>query len=280
MSFFSAEHYLALAALGVAVGCYGTLIGAGGGFVLMPVLLLLYPKQNADLLTSISLAVVFFNALSGSEAYGMLKRIDYRTGLMFSAATIPGAVLGALNTSYVPRHLFDLIFGILLLLGAVFLARRPHRKEYRGKSMNVGHHKIVRRLVDAHGITYEYDFNWLLGMGISIIVGYVSSFLGIGGGIIHVPALTYLLNFPVHVATATSHFILAIMALTGTVVHILNGTFAHGVHRTVALAIGVVLGAQIGARLSEKLQGSWIIRSLAVALGLVGLRILTVSWQF
>lgn len=280
MSYFSAAHYLGLAALGVGVGCYGTLIGAGGGFVLMPVLLLLYPGQNADLLTSISLAVVFFNALSGSEAYALLKRIDYRTGVMFSAATIPGAVLGALNTSYVPRRLFDPIFSILLLLAAAFLAWRPRKRETRGKSMSVVHHKIVRRLVDAHGITYEYDFNWLLGMGISIIVGYVSSFLGIGGGIIHVPALCYLLNFPVHVATATSHFILAIMALTGTVVHILNGTFAHGVHRTIALAIGVVLGAQIGARLSEKFQGSWIIRSLAVALGIVGLRILTVSWQF
>jgi uncharacterized membrane protein YfcA len=133
-------------------------------------------------------------------------------------------------------------------------------------------------LVDAHGITYEYNFNWLLGMTISIIVGYVSSFLGIGGGIIHVPALSYFLNFPVHIATATSHFILAIMALTGTVVHILTGTFAHGVHRTVALAIGVVIGAQIGARLSEKVRGPWIIRALAMALGIVGLRILYVAW--
>ena len=53
------EHYLGLIALGIAVGAYGTLIGAGGGFVLMPVLLLLYPNQSADLLTSISLAVVF-----------------------------------------------------------------------------------------------------------------------------------------------------------------------------------------------------------------------------
>ena len=71
---------------------------------------------------------------------------------------------------------------------------------------------------------------------------------------------------------------LAIMALTGTVVHILTGTFAHGVHRTIALAIGVVLGAQIGARLSDKVRGPWIIRALAMALGLVGLRILFVAW--
>jgi uncharacterized protein len=275
MNVLTAEHYLGLVGLGIGVGCYGTLIGAGGGFVLMPVLLLLYPDQNAELLTSISLAVVFFNALSGSEAYAMLKRIDYRSGLMFSIATIPGAVLGALNTAYVPRRLFDVIFGLLLLAVAAFLVYRPGRVGMVRRSLSVAHyHQAMRRLTDAHGIKYAYDFDWLLGMAISVVVGYVSSFLGIGGGIIHVPALCYLLNFPVHIATATSHFILAIMALTGTVVHILTGTFAHGVHRTIALAIGVVLGAQIGARLSEKLQGGWIIRGLAVALGIVGLRIL------
>ena len=279
MSILSAEQYLGLVALGIAVGCYGTLIGAGGGFVLMPVLLLLYPDQSANLLTCISLAVVFFNALSGSEAYALLKRIDYRSGLMFAAATIPGAILGALNTSYVPRRLFDLIFAVMLLAAAAFLGWQPNKKEgINRKSFGAGHNRVARRLVDAHGITYEYDFNWPLGMTISIIVGYVSSFLGIGGGIIHVPALSYFLNFPVHIATATSHFILAIMALTGTIVHILTGTFAHGVHRTVALAIGVVLGAQIGARLSDKIRGRWIIRALAMALGIVGLRILFTTW--
>ncbi len=277
MNVLSAEHYLGLIALGTAVGCYGTLIGAGGGFVLMPVLLLLYPDQSADLLTCISLAVVFFNALSGSEAYAVLKRIDYRSGLMFSLATIPGAVLGALNTSYVPRRLFDLIFSILLLIAAAFLVWQPSKKAPGQKALTAIRHRTERHLVDAQGITYEYNFNWLLGMGISTVVGYLSSFLGIGGGIIHVPALSYLLNFPIHIATATSHFILAIMALTGTVVHIMTGTFAHGVHRTIALAIGVVIGAQIGARLSDKIRGPWIIRALAIALGLVGLRILFVA---
>lgn len=279
MSVLSAEHYVGLIFLGIAVGCYGTLIGAGGGFVLMPILLLLYPDQKADLLTCISLAVVFFNAMSGSEAYALLKRIDYRSGLMFSIATVPGAVMGALNTSHVPRRLFDLIFALLLLAASAFLGWRPRRDETDEKPIRSGRHKTVRRLVDAHGIIYEYDFNWGLGMVISLFVGYISSFLGIGGGIIHVPALSYLLNFPVHIATATSHFILSIMALTGTIVHIFNGTFTHGVHRTIALAIGVMLGAQIGARLSEKVRGGWIIRILAMALGLVGLRILIMAWK-
>jgi uncharacterized protein len=278
MSGLGAEQYLGLLALGIGVGAYGTLIGAGGGFVLMPLLLLLYPDQNAELLTSISLAVVFFNAVSGSEAYAQMKRIDYRAGLLFSAATIPGAVLGALNTACVPRRLFDLIFGVLLVAAAIFLGGRPREGGSSCKPSRLSRYCAARHMVDVHGTEYEYSFNYLLGMAISIVVGYVSSFLGIGGGIIHVPALSYFLNFPVHIATATSHFILAIMALTGTVVHIATGTFTHGVHRTIALAIGVLLGAQIGARLSEKIQGSWIIRGLAIALGVVGLRILAIAW--
>jgi uncharacterized membrane protein YfcA len=73
---FAAEKDLALMALGFGVGAYGTLIGAGGGFVLMPLLLILYPKESPEILTSISLAVVFFNALSGSEAYLRVNEKD------------------------------------------------------------------------------------------------------------------------------------------------------------------------------------------------------------
>ena len=118
-----------------------------------------------------------------------------------------------------------------------------------------------------------------MGVGLSAVVGYISSLLGIGGGIIHVPALIRLLNFPVHIATATSHFMLVIIALTGTVVHILAGSYSHGVHRTIALAVGVLLGAQLGALLSKRMKGRWIIQSLAIALGFVGLRILMIAWR-
>ncbi len=276
---YSAERILALVGLGFATGAYGTIIGAGGGFVLMPLLLLLYPTESPEILTSISLAVVFFNALSGSEAYAMMRRIDYRAGLIFAAATIPGAIIGALNTSYVPRKLFDTIFAVLLLGGAAFLSLKPNFKEKVQKDHGQGHHQVTHHLVEADGVSHTYSFNRLLGITLSFFVGYISSFLGIGGGIVHVPALVYLLHFPVHVATATSHFILAIMALTGTVVHIVTGTFVHGVHRTVSLAIGVVIGAQVGAHLSQKIKTNWIIRSLAVALGLVGIRILMMVFQ-
>ena len=276
---FAPSEYIWLIALGVAVGFFGTLIGAGGGFVLMPIMLLLYPKASPDELTAISLAVVFFNALAGSQSYAFMGRIDYKSGLMFAAATIPGSIIGALNTALVPRHLFNGIFGILLIAVAVFLILRPEVKPRSELHTHRGH--TWRIVTSAEGERHYYTFNIYVGVGISFLVGYLSSFLGIGGGIIHVPVLIYFLDFPVHIATATSHFVLAIMACTGTGVHLLDGSFnAAGVIRhTLCLAIGVLLGAPIGAQLSNRIQGPWIVRSLALALGLVGIRILIMYFQ-
>jgi hypothetical protein len=225
--------------------------------------------------TSISLAVVFFNALSGSVAYARMQRIDYKSGLWFALATLPGAILGALSTSYVPRHLFNGVFGALLIAASIFLFFYE-RKE---KAVHEHHNGalLTRQLTDRDGVTYTFSYNLKVGLAISAIVGYVSSFLGIGGGIIHVPALAHVLDFPIHVATATSHFVLAIMALAGTIAHIMTGAFAHGAYRTIALAIGVLIGAQLGAKLSNRVHGKWIIRGLAIALGFVGARILVMA---
>jgi hypothetical protein len=105
----------------------------------------------------------------------------------------------------------------------------------------------------------------------SLGVGFLSSFLGIGGGVIHVPLLVRALGFPVHAATATSHFVLAIMAGTGTLTHVALGSFAHGhgLRRTAALSVGVVAGAQLGAHVSLRLRGAviqWLLASALVAL--------------
>jgi uncharacterized protein len=261
-----------LVPLGFVVGAYGTLIGAGGGFVLVPILALLYPADSPELLTSISLAVVFFNALSGSAAYARMGRIDYRSGSVFAVATIPGAVLGALTTSFLSRGFFDGILGALLVVGSVALLSGGGGGQKRSEGS--GSHAVTRTLVETDGTRHAYSYNMGVGIGISIAVGFLSSLLGIGGGIIHVPVLTYLLHFPVHIATATSHFVLAVMALAGTLVHIATGVFTHGVRRTLALAIGVLLGAQLGARASGRIRGAWIMRGLAIALGFIGIRVL------
>jgi uncharacterized membrane protein YfcA len=267
--------YAGLISLGFGVSTYGTLIGAGGGFVLMPLLLLLYPHENPHHLTAISLTVVFLNTLSGTAAYAKMKRIDYRAGLTFAAATIPGAVFGALTTASVSRELFEGVFSVFLIALALFMILRPKSNKPASRAdkdvQTLGHKKHAEISVD--GMVFDYSYNRLLGLVLFFFLGFVASFFGIGGGSLIVPLLAYVLSFPVAIATATSQMIVAILTFSGTISHVFIGSF-YGIHRVIALGIGMLLGAQVGARLSNKVKGPWIIRSLAVALVVVGVRML------
>jgi uncharacterized membrane protein YfcA len=204
-----------------------------------------------------------------------MRRIDYKSAMLFSAATIPGAILGAFTTTYISLRLFHTIFGIFMIAAAVFLLLGQNGKKEIKK--NKAEHYLTRNLVETDGTTHTFSYNPTVGVGLSLFVGYVSSLLGIGGGIIHVPLLVHLLNFPVHIATATSHSILAVMSFTATVVHITTGAFSRGIWPTIFLSIGVLIGAPIGAQLSNRVHGDWIMRGLGIALGFVGIRILIMA---
>ena len=269
------EFHVLLTLIGFGVGCYGTLIGAGGGFVLVPVLFLLYPHETPEQLTAVSLAAVFANASSGSVAYLRGKRVDLRTAALFSLATLPGAVAGAAVVGLLSRGTFDLIFGAVLTVLSLTLLLNPDR---RLAIAGVFPPTERRELTDASGETYRYTFNLPLGIAASVAVGFVSSLLGIGGGIIHVPFMAQVLGFPAHVATATSHAVLAVMAGAGTATHLVQGSFNGTGWRTPFLAVGIVAGAQLGARLSDRVRSTWLLRLLAIALLVVGLRLLASPW--
>lgn len=270
------DNIFVLIIIGFAVGTLGTLIGAGGGFILVPVLILGYPSLTPEQITAVSLAIVFFNALSGSFAYALAKRIDYKAGLQFFLFTIPGSVLGVYITRFISAKAFTLFFGLLLIGLSVMLflkknAHLPIHEKHNEKPRGTHH-----QLTDKDGVTYNYYYNKHIGWLISFAVGFISPILGIGGGIIHVPAMVNWLGFPVHVATATSHFILAAMSLVSVLVHLAEGNYdaAIIIRLVLCLGAGVVAGAQLGAYLSHKIKASVIIKALAVAIGVVGIRLL------
>lgn len=270
------DNIFLLLIIGFLVGTLGTLIGAGGGFILVPLLIIIQPDFTPETITAISMAIVACNAISGSVAYVISKRVDYKAGLVFALFTIPGSILGVLTTKYISREIFDIIFGIVLLGLALFLFFKGGNKQAIAKTVEVKKGWIQQRLVDKWNEVYNYSYDIRKGSVLSLFVGYFSPLLGIGGGIIHVPAMVEWLRFPVHIATATSHFILAIMATVSVVVHIYNGNYNDpAIFRMVLwLGIGVISGAQLGAFLSRKMQGKIIIKALAISLGLVGIRIL------
>jgi uncharacterized protein len=265
-------EFIGLALLGFAIGAYGTVIGAGGGFILVPVLLILYPDYEPEQLTAISLAVVFANATSGSVAYARQKRIDYLTGLLFAAASAPGVIAGALVVHLIPQRLFSAMFGVMLLLLAVVAIRGTSsvvRAPIRGKGV------LVRHVSDPEGRTFVYAYKLWQGLAISLGVGFISSLFGIGGGVIHVPAMIVILHIPIAYAVATSHFVLAFMSGGATIVHLLDGSLGgEQLTKALALAVGAIPGAQVGAQIAHRVKGRMVLVLLAVAIVFLGIRVL------
>lgn len=265
--------------VGLLAGTLGTIVGIGGGLIVVPFLLLVYgfPAQQA---AGTSLLMVFFNSLSGALAYAKQKRIDYKSAWKFALATFPGAITGSYITGYLGDRIFHLIFGIIMILIAISILLRGEERSIsrriKAKHLKGGNgfwiKKSARIVVDAVGRKYLYLVKERLGILISFFIGFLSSTLGIGGGIIHVPAMIYLLNFPIHIATATSQAILCVSSFGGTISHFTLGNV--NFIAALFLSLGAVLGAQMGAFLSNRMKASKIIKLLAFALILAGIRLI------
>jgi len=265
---------LAFLIFGIFVGTYGTLVGAGGGFIIVPILLLVYhatPQQASGT----SLLVVFFNALSGTLAYVKQGKVDFQTGWRFALATVPGAIVGVYLQTFFTGPVFSAIFGVLLIVIAIFLNLRPDATRatlHRFGAGGLPPGYVHRTLTDAHGERYDYAFNMRGGLALSFVVGFLSSILGIGGGIIHVPAMVFLFDFPAHLATATSHFVLAVTSLVGSAGNVAAGRILY--IPAAAMAVGAFGGARFGAALSKRVKGPLIVRVLSLALVVVGARLI------
>lgn len=253
--------FVAFLALGIGSGTLGTLVGAGGGFILVPVLLFLYPDMAAVNVTAISLAAVFMNATSGSIAFAKQRKIDYRIGMAFALASIPGAFLGVTLVDRIDRPTFSAIFSAFLFALSLWLIVQP------------------KRITSSEKPSAPTAAPITLGVLISTVIGLISSLLGIGGGILHVPALMGILKMPIHAAIATAQFILLFTAMSGLIVHLWRGTLTEVVHIALPIAIGAVIGAQLGARLASRIRGPQLVRLMAGVLALVAIRLALTAFQ-
>jgi uncharacterized membrane protein YfcA len=192
-------------------------------------------------------------------AYLYRRQVHIKTALIFTLACVPGAWLGSSFTRKLDRGSFELFFAALLFsLGLFIFFRKPRE---RGAAETSGSWTPSQR-------------DYVLGFVISLAVGFLASILGIGGGIVHVPLMAHALEMPVHLAAGTSHMILAITALVATAEHVLHGDINAAISFLPYLALGMLLGAQLGAFLSKRVSSVIILKALAVAIVLVGIRLL------
>lgn len=256
-------EFITLFVVGIGVGCFGALVGLGGGLIMVPLFMLtMMPPhgqtfQTVQQVIGTSLFGVLLNALSGSWAYWRGKLIMFRAAIPFALATIPGAFLGGYLSEYFSGPGFSITFGVTLMLLAAFMywkskAKRPTTplEEFDPQSAK---------------------FNLWLGVFLSFFVGFLSSILGIGGGIIHVPMMMFILGFPAIVATATSTFVLMISALIGVVSHAALGHIVW--IPALAVGFGAIVGAQLGVKIAKKSKPKFILKLLCIAMVVVGLQL-------
>ncbi len=246
---------VALFLLGGIVGTLSAFIGIGGGIILVPALIFL--GLDPHLATGTSLVVVLFTGLSSAIAYFRQGRVDWKTGLILELTTAPGGYLGALLTAFTSSEQMKVLFAMLMAL----VSYKMWKEELRLGRFAGG--LRLKRIVGRGGGMTVYQIDIIPAMALSFLAGLSSGFFGIGGGVLKVPILVAA-GTPVHVAVATSSFMIVITALSGLIVRTSLGHVMYSY--LLGLVPGTVFGAQVGARIAGRTKSKIIRRVFALIL--------------
>lgn len=219
------ELLLVLVIIGFGSGIIGSLIGVGGGIVMTPVLT--YMGFSPAVIASSSLIAVFATSISSTLTYIRRKYINYRLGLQLALPAIPGSIIGGFLSNFISLEHFKIYFAVLLTSVGLYILFK---------------NKIINKTL---GRTPKPLFYFIIVFG-TFGAGLISSFFGIGGGIIFVPILVIIYKFKMINASPTAQFTLLISTITGLLTHILleHPDYSYGI----ALALGAFFGAQLGSR--------------------------------
>ena len=259
---------------GVAAGVFGSLLGLGGGILIVPLLTLVF---NLPLLTAVGVSLVCVIVTSGASAGVYLERrvANLRLGMVLELFTAIGALAGGLAAFILPETVLELLFAALLVYVAVTMGRgrdpEPEGDDDTTDVLATSAEVAVDSsfIVGLSGPGYRVR---RLGFGAvgSVVAGVTSALLGIGGGLVKVTVMHVLMGVPLRVATATSNLMIGITASAGAIIYLLRG----GIDPYVAspTAVGVFFGASLGSRIAHRIDLR-ILRGLFVAI------LLYTSWQ-
>jgi uncharacterized membrane protein YfcA len=234
--------------IGVAIGIPAGLFGVGGGFLIVPTLVMMgLPVHQA---IGTSLACITISSLS--SAYTHLRRgtVLYRVVLVKEVFSVPSAILGAYMSSLLPERTLKVTFALLLL----YLTYRLVGGGERACREEIG------------------KVNYLRLPLVGILAGITSGLLGISGGILNVPLFHTFVGLPIRYAVGTSSLALFFTALAGTVAHFRLGQV--DLNTALLLAPGLILGAHFGARLAHSIHPAKLRLGFAAILAIVALRML------
>jgi uncharacterized protein len=237
---------LLLPLLGFLVAIVSSLAGVGGGTFFVPILTLGWGFLPVHAVGT-SLMVIIFGGISASAGFAWQKLIFYKTGLLLAVATVPGSLVGATLASELPSEVLGLAFGVFLVVIAVrmLLVNDVLRKNKVQKQK--------RKIIECENDLFLNKKRLAAGVGLGFFGGVASGLLGVGGGILLVPIMALILFMPMHAVVATSMFTMVFTSVSGVYQHWTLGNV--NLEYALLLAIGALVGAQVGAWLCKKISG-------------------------
>jgi uncharacterized membrane protein YfcA len=257
---------------GAVAGGLGALLGIGGGVFLVPFLNLglHFPIAAA---AAISLTTVIATSSSVSAGRSGEQLINMRLGMVLEVATAAGALLGGVTAQMLAQSTVQLLFGIVTAaVAVVMMGRLGRRNVILDPSIDPG--LLGGRYYEEESggiVTYRVK-RMPIALAASFIAGNLSSLLGIGGGVIKVPALNAWCGVPLRAAAATSAFMIGVTATAGAVIYYGHGQLVPPL--AAAAVLGVQLGSWSGMRLSARASARWLKLLMAFVLLIVSLLML------
>jgi uncharacterized membrane protein YfcA len=258
------EFALSLFAICVAAGFFGSLVGLGGGIIVVPALTLIY---GIDIRYAMGASIVSVIATSSgaAAAYVREEMTNLRAAIFLELGTTSGAITGAFLAGTLQGSWLYVTFGLMLAVSGALMLRRhgtgtrpvppdawANRLRLHGKYYDAGRAEMVEYRV-AHT---------RLGLVLMYVAGTVSGLLGVGSGVLKVPAMDLAMRIPLKVSTATSNFMIGVTAAASAGVYFARGDVDPFIAGPVSL--GVVVGAVIGTRVLGKID-SRVLRYVFVA---------------
>jgi uncharacterized protein len=267
----------ALGGTGIIAGLLGSMLGVGGGLIIVPVLTLALhlPIQIA---VGSSLVAIVANACTAAGLYTKAGFTNVKLGLLLETATIPGAIIGGFVAALIPASILSALFGVVLIyVGYTMVARNYFETQDAETELPVRSNKAASNLSTALSDSYHDEkqnrvVNYKvkrtpIGLVAGFFAGILSSLLGIGGGIIKVPVMHLVMEVPMKAAIATSTLMIALTAAAGAFIYQYQGNLQPFV--IAPLVIGIVIGSRAGVELTKKTHGVLLRRIFGIFLFLV-----------
>ncbi|HEY7703176.1 MAG TPA: sulfite exporter TauE/SafE family protein [Candidatus Limnocylindrales bacterium] len=228
---------LLMIAGGAAAGLFGSLLGLGGGVLIVPLLTLVFGLELREAV-GVSLVSVIMTSSVAAGVYLERHVADLRLGMRLELFTALGALVGGSIAFLIEERLLALLFAGLLAYVAVSMLRARTAEEGAVAASDDALAGSVR--------------NMPLGLVGATGAGVVSALLGVGGGIIKVPLMHLGMGVPLRVSTATSNLMVGITGAGGAVIYLIHGEIDPYVAGPTV--IGVFLGASLGSRVAHRID--------------------------